>query len=234
MDRLDKVEEILARLAENTERSSKESRADMKRFEAQNERFRADTEKFRKENAEFRKENAEFRADTERFRKENEEFRAENKKARSIYSGTTHNLGREVEIEVNSFFDRELKNNKKIKIGDILFDDFISNYVVPNKLEIDNILVNGKYVAIAEVKRNLTDDDIDHFFRHTLKSFKENLIINENKKFFPFKNRLFFVEDKELVAIFIGKNISIKKTIQNKTKTFILREDKNKEFHLVK
>lgn len=53
------------------------------------------------------------------------------------------------------------------------FDYIHTNLKVADKTEVDNVMVNGEYVGVVEVKRNLRKSDIDKYFEVTVPMFKQ-------------------------------------------------------------
>jgi hypothetical protein len=83
-------------------------------------------------------------------------------------------IGKSQGLVAEEFFENSLRNNQKI--GGVVYDEMISNMKkIKGKLEAeyDLILVNGKELAIIEVKYNAHLNDLDKFLNIQYPKFKQ-------------------------------------------------------------
>ena len=89
-------------------------------------------------------------------------------KVAKLYGNTSNNLGKETEEKV-FFYLEEI-----MQLGDIDWTELTKNFRLRNQLEIDGVLINGEYIGLIEIKRNLKQQDIEKYFEKTIPNFAKN------------------------------------------------------------
>ena len=220
---IERNKELDKERAERKEREAKwEAKLEKEREQREKElaerKEREESERVQREAERVQREAERVQRDKEQAERDKERAEAEEayrKRMDKQFGQFTNSYGREAEV----LFQRSIKRTGLV--ANIQFDTVYCNVQSTRKSrEYDMVLVNGKYVALVEVKRSATLEDLENLVEVQAKAFRDEMKLYKDKKlicvlaFFQCDDKVFIEAKKKGVCIIFKNGFHIKQSFE--------------------
>ena len=156
---------------------------------------------------------------------------------RDEFDGYTSNTGALIEDSFENFLKRKKQKNITIKKLEIIekqpikFETYERNIIGYEKKErifqLDFLLINSKYLGIAEIKRNILKKDVDKFLNESIPKFIENY---KYKKYTSLEILPIFISRVKINEKVIEYSLSRYSNFKN---LFFMQEENTQKFEVI-